>query len=345
PDWGNPQSAWDVERYTINNSSQMAEFSSRWFGEYGGIALLRVSGKPFTVTEVDYPAPSDYACEMYPLLATFGGLQDWDAIYTFDSVAVGAEPDDGSIRTFFDQSHHPAKWGFGPFATRVFRHGLVPPPESSRELFVSAPFWDEANHVDVLWLKHQMGQDLGFLTDRLSVNENLLGPDEATRVERRGQSRLTAIRLIQTKIGPAYLASTPPAAAIFGYIGGTRTGVDGFEVLCDSFGLNFAAVTAVALDERPLGTSKRTLITLAARAENQGATWNEVRTSVGDIWGKGGPTIAERVPATVRLKTDGPRRVFALSPDGTHADQVSTRVENGWLEFSTREGPATLHYE
>lgn len=345
PDWGNPQSAWDVERYTINNSSQMAEFSPRWFGEYGGIALLRVSGKPFTVTEVDYPAPSDYACEMYPLLATFGGLQDWDAIYTFDSVAVGAEPDDGSIRTFFDQSHHPAKWGFGPFATRVFRHGLVPPPESNRELFVSAPFWDEANHVDVLWLKHQMGQDLGFLTDRLSVNENLLGPDEPTRVERRGQSRLTAIRLIQTKIGPAYLASTPPAAAIFGYIGGTRTGVDGFEVLCDSFGLNFAAVTAVALDERPLGTSKRTLITLAARAENQGATWNEVRTSVGDIWGKGGPTIAERVPATVRLKTDGPRRVFALSPDGTHADQVSTRVENGWLEFSTREGPATLHYE
>src|SRR5690606_13408222 len=89
PDWGNPQSAWDVERYTINNTSQMAEFSPRWFGEYGGLALLRVTGKPFSVSEVDYPAPSDYACEMYPLLATFGGLQDWDAIYTFDSVAVG----------------------------------------------------------------------------------------------------------------------------------------------------------------------------------------------------------------------------------------------------------------
>jgi hypothetical protein len=345
PDFGGAAGTWDTARYTINNSPQLAEFGPRWWGELGGIALLRVSGKPFTVTEVDTPAPSDYAAEMYPLLATFGGLQDWDAIYTFDMVGLGAEADDGAIRTFFDQSHHPAKWGFGPFATQVFRHGLIPPPPSSRELFVRAPFWAEANHVDVLWLKHQLGQDLGFLTDRLSVNERLLGPVEVTRVERRGESRPTAVRLVQTKRGPAYVAAVPAAATIVGYVGGSTLSAGGLTVSCDDFGLNFAAITTVALDGRPMDSSARVLVTLAARAENQGAQWNAVRTSVGDVWGKGGAPIAERVPATVVLPTDGPRRVIALAPDGSAAGEVEAAWTDGELRFSTREGAGTLHYE
>jgi hypothetical protein len=345
PDWGNPTSTWDTANYTINNTSQIAEFGPRWFGEFGGIALLRVSGKPFSVTEVDYPAPNDYAAEMYPLLATFGGLQDWDAIYPFDSVAAGEEPDNGSIRTFFDQSHHPAKWGFGPFATRVFRLGLVPPAESTRELLVSAPFWDEAHHVDVLWLKHQMGQDLGFLTDRLSVNENLLGPGESSHVRRSGESRLTSIRLVSARRGPVYLAAAPHAAAALGYLGGSTLTAGDLAVSCDVFGLNFAAVTAVALDGRPLAHSARVLVTLAARAENQGSQWNAVRTSTGEVWGKGGPPIAERVPATVRVQSGGPRRVLALAPDGSAAGEIAATFAAGWLSFSTREGPATLHYE
>jgi len=345
PDFAGPAGVWNVGAYTINNSPQLAEFGPRWFGELGGIALLRVSGKPFTVTELDHPAPSDYAAEMYPVLATFAGLQDWDALFPFDSVTLGADEKDAPIGSFFDQAHHPAKWGFAPFATRVFRHGLVPPPASSRELFVRAPFWREANHVDVLWLKQQMGQDLGFLTDRLSVNDHLLSAGEATHVVRRGESRATAVRLEQARRGPVYLAATAPAATIVGYLGGASLTAGDLAVACDDFGLNFAAVGAVALDERPLSASARVLVTLAARAENQGAHWNAARTSAGDMWGKGGPPIAERVPATVRLRAAGPRRVFALAPDGSRAAEVATAFSDGWLSFSTREGPATLHYE
>jgi len=334
-----------MENYTINNTPQLAEFSARWFGELGGIALLRVKGKPFSVTEIDHPAPSDYAAEMYPVLATFAGLQDWDAIYPFDSVAAGLDVDDGSLRTFFDQSHHPAKWGFGPFATRVFRHGLISPPASTRELLVSAPFWNEANHVDVLWLKHQMGQDLGFLTDRLQVNENLLSANQSSRVEIRGEHRPAGVKLVQTRRGPAYLASAPAAATVVGYVGGSDLAAGDLRVECDSFGLNFAAVTAIALDERPLPASRRVLITLAARAENQGMKWNAARTSVGDAWSKGGPTIAERVPATIRLRSEDSKRVLALAPDGSPAGEIVASQADGWLSFSTREGPGTLHYE
>jgi hypothetical protein len=342
PDWGNPTSSWDTARYTIINTPQISEFGPRWAGELGALALLRMTGKPFTVSEVDHPAPSDYACEMYPVLATFAGLQDWDGLYPFDMVAGGADPDDGSIRTFFDQMHHPAKWGFGPFATRVFREGLVTPPDASRELFVSRRLFREANHLDVLWLEQQTGRDLGFLTDRLRVNENLA---EWTRVERRPGRERGEVRVEQTKRGPVYLVSTPPASAIVGCVGGSMVDAGNIAVSCDSFGLNFAAVTAIALDGQPMGGSGRVLVTLAARAGNQGTTWNAVRTSVGDAWGEGGPPIAERVPATVRVSVPERSRVFALAPDGSVAAEIPATWEFGRLSFSTREGPATLHYE
>lgn len=340
PDFGGLSGAWDLANFTINNSPQIGDFSPRWFGELGGIALLRVTGKPFSVTEVDNPAPSDYACEMYPLLATLAAVQDWDALYPFDIVGLGEPDPAGTIQTFFDQNHHPVKWGFAPFATRAFRLGLFPPAGGSRELFVAAPMWEQANHVDVLWLRQQPGQDLGFLTERLSVNENLANK---TRVEKRGKPGSVA-RLERTPRGVVYRAEAPEAATIIGYVGGGKVeGID-LSLTCDPFGLNFAAVTALALDDKAMDESERVLITLGARAENNGVKWNAARTSIGESWGSA-PTIAERVPADVRLRVHGLRKVYALAPDGSRAAEVKVGYAGGWLTFSTREGPATLHYE
>jgi hypothetical protein len=42
-----------------------------------------VVGKPFTVSEVNEPFPSDYESEMIPLLAAYGAFQDWDGIFTY----------------------------------------------------------------------------------------------------------------------------------------------------------------------------------------------------------------------------------------------------------------------
>ena len=40
-------------------------------------------GKPFTVSEVNEPFPSDYEAEMIPLLASYGAFQDWDGIFIY----------------------------------------------------------------------------------------------------------------------------------------------------------------------------------------------------------------------------------------------------------------------
>ena len=48
-----------------------------------------IAGKPYTVSEVNNPYPNDYDSEGIPILASYGLLQDWDAIlwYTFEPKA------------------------------------------------------------------------------------------------------------------------------------------------------------------------------------------------------------------------------------------------------------------
>jgi hypothetical protein len=145
--------------------------------------------------------------------------------------------------------------------------------------------------------------------------------------------------------GQVLVAATARVAVATGFLGGTTTDTGGaLKITCPRFGRDFATVAAVTLDEKPLASSTRVLVTVVARAENQEMKWNEHHNSVGTEWGHG-PTIAERVPATLSLATDGPRRVFALAPDGTRARKVKATFADGLLTFSVSPKDRTLHYE
>jgi len=49
-----------------------------------------VLGKPFTVSEVNHPYPSEYGAEMIPVLASYAAFLDWDGIfwYSFEHSAA-----------------------------------------------------------------------------------------------------------------------------------------------------------------------------------------------------------------------------------------------------------------
>jgi hypothetical protein len=344
PDFGGLTGSWDTANYTILNSPQLAEFGPRWFGEIGGIAQLRVKGKPFTVTEMDHPAPSEFACEFYPEFATFGCLQDWDALFPFDATNFAQERDPGELGSFFDQGHHPAKWGFAPFATRCFREGLIEPLASVRELQVPAQPLAEARHLDVLWLRTQPGKDLGFLQNRLEVEEKLLPPGQPARVLEKPGTLPSPAQLLQGPHGPVYAVESPVAVSMVGFLGGDEVSTRSLGITCPRFGRDFAALTALSLDGKPLELSNRVLITLVARAGNSGMEWNAARSSLGTHGGKA-PTIAEHVPARIRLCHPGPGVLYPLAPDGSRLHPLTTERQGAWLRFSTEEGPRTLHYE
>jgi hypothetical protein len=343
PDFG-AANDWNGERWTIKNSPQISVMSDRNFHELGAMALRRIKSKPYSISEYDHPAPSDYAVEMYPLMSAFAAVQDWDGLYPFCHGSYGANDPDGRISSYFDQQHHPSKWGQAAFSTVLFRRGDLPAAKGSSTLRLPKPVWSASHHATLLWQFVEPQAPFGFLTTRLSVDETPLAVGESPRLERESAPAPAKFQLADGPKGRYGVICTPTAASVFGFIGDGVSEAEGLRTEVKSFGRNFGAISLISLDGAPLASSKRALLTVVARGENQAMVWNETRTSVGTKWGHG-PTIAEFVPATIRIAATSPAKVFALNPDGTHASEVEAQFKDGWLVITTDPAKPTLHYE
>jgi peptidoglycan/xylan/chitin deacetylase (PgdA/CDA1 family) len=345
--WQHPSFAnndWNPDRWMIPNTPQVAVFGDDRFGELGQLALVRVADKPFTVSEYDHPAPSDYACEMLPELSAFAALQDWDAIYTFAITTYASSRKPDSIQGYFDQNNHPAKWAFYPTAALIFRQGLIPPASAQATLRLGAGLWRDYTFTDEGW-RALSGAAIGFLTRRLAVSDQPLPAGEKSAITGQGPlPKLETVRLQKTKAGQVFIAAAPAIVAFAGYVGGETLVAGGCTLTTDAFGNNFAAVTAVATDGQPLGASRRVLVTICGRVENQGMGWNAARTTVGSKWGQG-PTVAQHVPARLAFTVEGDRKVFALAPDGARAGQVPATRQGDQLTFTVEAADRTLFYE
>ena len=163
------------------------------------------------------------------------------------------------------------------------------------------------------------------------------------------QSRMVAQSFVtvgKSAGGPLYTGSAPAAQTFAGYVGGQTVTLGGSTLTFPAFGNNFAAMTLTAMDQKPLSLSRHNLLTLVGRVENTGMVWNADRTSVGDQWGHG-PILAEGIPATVVLKTDGKpgRQVWALDATGKRTMEVPAISANGSLTFTVGPQFKTLWYE
>jgi hypothetical protein len=128
-----------------------------------------------------------------------------------------------------------------------------------------------------------------------------------------------------------------------GFLGGKSWNAQVGTFRFDALPTRFASLMLAPLDGKALRNSKRMLLTLGARVENENMDWNAERTSVSDRWGRG-PVRAERVGVSVRLKVDGPRKVYALDPTGKRKTAVSAKFSQGALTFSTK-GQNSMWFE
>jgi hypothetical protein len=97
------------------------------------LAVRRVAGKPFVVTEYGHPSPNGYGAEGAMLAAIYGGFQDWDALLRC-AYAAGQTYGNGPF-TQFPFSRHPAKMATLPQAALMFRRGDVPAGKITRKSF------------------------------------------------------------------------------------------------------------------------------------------------------------------------------------------------------------------
>lgn len=339
--WNHPTflgADWDPVNYRVDRKALVNEIGGNW-GTLRALAIQRVAGLPFSVSEYNHPAPSDYQVEMLPLYAAFAAMQDWDCIYTFAWDATGTGVDNTRYANYFDMSLNPAKTAYFPMAALVFRTGLVSPLNGLAILNVGSRSWLRQLNAWDAWPLNSI--DPG--AQRLSMKAS--GPEAKPSLSMTEATARGRVMTVQTgPDGKIVRVDAPKFKAVIGFVGGQTTTVDGLSAKFNRFGAGFAALTVNPVDGRPIRSSRRVLVTLGGRVENRNMAWNAERNSVSDKWGIG-PVMAEAVPASITLAVDGPRKVFVLGPDGRRGKPVPAAFQNGRLTFSMGRSVGSMWVE
>ncbi|MCU0315237.1 MAG: beta-galactosidase [Fimbriimonadaceae bacterium] len=338
--WNHPTflgSDWDPVNYRVDRRAMVNEMG-KTDGELGGLAATRIFGKPYTVSEYNHPAPSDYQSEMMPLYSTFGAFQDWDILYTFawDDTGTGVKND--MYENYFDMSRNPAKSAFFPATAAIFRNFGLEAGTARTALNLPATPWDAGFFHWQAWSK---------VGGRPNTLENVIGLQKGTgnapTVAKTGNAK-SPFLVTDGNGGQIFTADGPKVKAVVGFVGSGVINLSGFRAIFGKFEGEFAAMTVTAMDDQPLSKSGKILLTLVGRVENQDMGWNEARDSVSDKWGRG-PVMAQFVPVTVSLATDRQRKAYALNPDGTRRIALPTTYSGGQTRFEVTKETKSLWIE
>jgi Carbohydrate binding domain len=117
-----PGKPWDRDNWRIGNTA-MAGIDGA--GTLADLALRRMPGKPFVVTEYNHPAPGEFSAEAFPLIAAYAALQDWDGFFLYSYGAHDGDWNPGRIINFFDTHADPLKISSLISAAALFRRGDV----------------------------------------------------------------------------------------------------------------------------------------------------------------------------------------------------------------------------
>lgn len=339
--WNHPTflgSDWDPKNYRVDRRALVNEMG-RSNGTLGSLARTRLAGKPFSVSEYNHPAPSDFQVEMMPLYAAWGARQDWDILYTFAWDATGTGRRNDLYDGYFDMARNPAKWAFFPISAVLFRQGLLEPAAKVQAIRLPQIPWSRSIHWWDEWARQAPDAD--------SLNARLYVEWAGSRAPAPRAKDPNPIAVRRASKGNVVAVGSERACALTGFLGGTTQEAGPVWATFGTFGYRdegFAGLMAAAMDGRPIRSSRRVALAAAGRVENRNMGWNEQRNSVSDQWGEG-PTMAEPVPARISLPADGPRRVFALGPDGSRRSEVPSAFAGGRVRFEIGPKTRSLWYE
>lgn len=303
-----------------------------------------VAGKPYTVSEVNHPFPSEFSCEGIPILTAYAAFQDWDGIfwYTFEH----KDPSEWERKqpSYFEIRPDPVKMTELAAGAVLFQRGDV---RAAKETVRRSYSLDQV--YESIRLPRSEGPYFtpGFpKTTPLVHASRISGFDRPT-------ARFTPLpeadpivsdtgEIAWHHSGKTGLVTleTPRSEAMIGFLSKAP-----LRNMAASVNIPFCAIMLTALDGAPLAQSSKMLLTAGSRASNTAMKWNEKRNSLVD-WGAA-PTVIEPVSGTVTLRNlGGAKKVEATALNsGGHplgAPIQAKKTAAGWeIPIGT---PATTWY-
>jgi hypothetical protein len=346
-----PGRPWDPNDWTIQNRAMVADAG---YGTLPGLAIHRVQGKPFTVTEYNHPAPNDFSAETLPMVMAYAAYQDWDGVFLFEYATGNAWSAD-KIKSYFTSDSHPGKMAFAPLLAELFYRAepggvpstktLVVPSTQAVELGSTYPgmrdFWQSAGLTN----KDAIYSRLGIRLSPAVTKPQLLTSMAMPAFGRPPLKQLDwTVNDPQTGSTFSY-ASPVSRVAVIHDAQNRQPSLKGWSFAPAATERPFAALALSTMDGKAVPDAGSLVLAAVGDVENSEMGWNEDRSSVGTKWGHG-PTQIEGIAGKIAFPTTGKAvKVFALDPTGARSQEVPSSLLDGQVNFEIGPQYKTLWYE
>lgn len=376
-DWVDNHFYWDHPHF-LQRSWQLPSQGGSGGGsavEAGGagpdsVAMTRLYGKPFSVSEYNYSAPNPYRAESGLLMGAASALQDWDAVWRFayshsrDSVA------NPSRLGYFDMATDPVQMASERAALLLYLRRDAAPSKTravaltSRDELMRRPEANPIPNLRDLTLVTQTGVKVQEENAKstTSPNEIVMESGDAREALKRlrstpsfrGNRTDLVAGIIESETGELFLDADRGRMRIVTpkTVGGIAREGDRIQAgpLVVTVEGARAAVWASSLDSRPVSESRRLLVVHATDVQNTGMRYSSQEMRVLEDWGRL-PHLVRAGSAGVTLAHVNAKglKAWRLDTSGNRIEPIPVAVENGRaaLRLSTRDskGNATLYYE
>ena len=304
-----PGRPWDIDNWTVNNFSMVNDRG----GLIAGLALRRVHGKPFCVTEYGHPAPNTYISEGHLLRAAYASLQDWDYV-SASRYAHTTNWDERCFRNYFTICQHPTMMATLIPAAALYLRGDVSPARETALAELTKEQEIDRLRGSHAWQLVDAG-DAGMPRETALIHRVALATDGR---QSPGGIRTPALakaederfvsdtgELVWDRSRKERGVVTVDAArskAVIGFGGGKRFGLGSVVIEPGaSRQAGWSAITVTAMEGDFSKPPCRMLVTATGLAENTRMGWkNPEHSTVGRDWGEA-PTLIEGVPARITL--------------------------------------------
>jgi hypothetical protein len=354
--WGSP--------WWIRNSSMLGETEG---GTLSGLAVKRVQGKPFSVSEYNHPYPNSFGVEGFLMLAAYAALQDWDAIFAYTYADGSLNWSEDRQTGYFDLQHDPGKMISLAHASALFRRADISPAQQL--VSVSMNKEDEIQLLSSASSWRLLDGELVGLDRRISLKSRV------SLVSQGQQKPAEALSPEGIIINPPFVAdtgqlqwdpsakvlqiNTPASKGVAGYVIGKNYTLGGIQIRPLAALQNWAAITLSAVPPSPRAPlSRRFLLSLLGLRQNSQTQWQtypdkqpvgfpppaDINLSLSD-WGTA-PVQAEGIKAEFVLPFQSSLvRVFALDGTGSRKLELTVTEEGGQAKFQVSDSDQTLWYE